>query len=352
MTNKDKSHLCWTIAFSVGLLFSGRAAQATLPIELEVAMEPGSSLTAPQEWTRILGKMNLSRVRLRSIRSTDQPSVTHVQVGKSTRYRVLAILSHRDELILPKKHFRMQDRRKLQTYFEQLPNKTQRNASPRGRFDLTEKQFRRLFTELSQPVSFATEGKISSEVLHQLQKKLTLPVVQTPRSSVLLELSLRGELQGLSTGTALAIVLRQHGLMLQPEITRDNSMQLTLATYDSQGDAWPVGWKPEKSIRLIAPQMFEQLTLEATNITFAEVLSQLKPRLKVPIVLDHWILTQREIVPDQISVKLARRKTFLKGALNRLASQARLATEIRIDELGQPFIWVTQFGKDSPRATQ
>ena len=352
MTIKTVSRFFGKSVLCIILMSSTSAVRATLPIELEVAIDSGSSLTAPQEWTGILGKMGLARVRLRGIRASDQPVITPLQVGKSTHFQVLAILSSRDELILPEHRFRTQDRRKLQTYFEQLPAEAQHRALPRGRFDLTEDQIRDLLTELSQPVSFSTKDETGSNVLRRLEETLSVPIVRSPQSTILLTEPWANELRGVSTGTALAIGLRQQGLVLRPEQPRGETLRLTVEIYDRERDAWPVGWKPERSVRLVAPQMFKQITLEARDITFSEVLSQLQPQLKVPVLQDHWILTQRKIAPEQVPIKMARRKTYLKGALDRLASQARLATELRVDEQGEPFIWITQFGKDSPQATK
>jgi hypothetical protein len=36
--------------------------------------------------------------------------------------------------------------------------------------------------------------------------------------------------------------------------------------------------------------------------------------------------------------------------VDRLLSQARLASELRVDEGGNAFFWITQFGPQSPRA--
>jgi hypothetical protein len=54
-----------------------------------------------------------------------------------------------------------------------------------------------------------------------------------------------------------------------------------------------------------------------------------------------------DINPNKIPVKLPAKKTFLKNAVDKLLSQARLASEIRIDEAGTAFLWVTQYGPDS-----
>jgi len=337
-------------ALGASLVTCGTPAQARLPIELEVAIEAGASITAPQEWIRRLGKLDLIRVRMRSIRPADQPKITELQVGGSTRYQVLAILSRQDELLLPNQRFKARHRGALKAYFEQLPLEAQHNAAPRGRFDLTEKQFRTLFADLSRPVNFSTTGLTAREMLSRLEKTFTVPVMRGRHIAPPLSLPVRGELQGISTGTALAIALREHRLVLRPEQPRGEPFRLTIAAQDRQLDAWPVGWMPEKSARVVAPQLFEKLTIEIKDYSFARALTALQPRIKIPVLLDYWILSDREIVIEQAQVKLDRRKTYLKGVLDRLASQARLATELRVDELGGPFLWVTQFGDDSPRA--
>jgi hypothetical protein len=42
----------------------------------------------------------------------------------------------------------------------------------------------------------------------------------------------------------------------------------------------------------------------------------------------------------------------VRRAVDSILSQGRLAGELRVDEAGQPFYWITQFDKDSPRALE
>jgi len=151
---------------------------AALPIDLEVAKEPGTPLTAPQEWARLLGRMGLGSVRLRDVRSGERPKLDTKKQGNNTRYHLLAILNQRNELVLPGRRFQVGDRHALQKYLEQLPAQAAYNAEERGRFGLTEKQFRLVYAELSQPVGFSTVAKPASEVLARLEKSITLPVVR------------------------------------------------------------------------------------------------------------------------------------------------------------------------------
>jgi len=41
-------------------------------------------------------------------------------------------------------------------------------------------------------------------------------------------------------------------------------------------------------------------------------------------------------------VKLARTKTSYKRVIDRILSQARLASEVRVDEAGVPFLWISR----------
>ena len=340
-TLRNIAVFCWILAIPT-------TARAALPIDLEIATEPGTPISAPQEWVRLIGRMNLGSVRLRGIRSGDRPKLEERKLGKSTRYHLLAILNRKNELVLPERRFRVRDRRALQKYFEQLPAQAAYHAEERGRFGLTEKQFRQVFGELSQPVGFSTAGKLAGEIAARLEKTLTVTVLRSRKAGVQNEKPLTVELQNMSTGTVLAYVLRCEGLMLVPEQLPGEPLRLRIASYDSQQESWPLGWKPAVSSRQSAPQLYKIRSIEINGFTLAQALTALQPALKVPVILDDWILQQRQIDPSKIQVSHPKKRTFLKSVIGRLLSQARLAEEVRVDELEQPFLWVTRFGKDSP----
>ena len=336
------------IAVFCSILVIPTATWAALPIDLVVATEPGTPISAPQEWIRSLGRMNLGSVQVRGIRAGDRPKLEERKLGTTTRYRLLAILNRKNELVLPERRFRVRDRHALQKHFEQLPAQAAYHAEERGRFGLTEKQFRQVFGELSLPVGFSTAGKSAGEISARLEKTLTVTVVRSQKAGGQNEKPLTVELQNMSTGTVLAYVLRCEGLMLVPEQLPGEPLRLRIAPYDSQQESWPVGWKPAVSSRQSAPQFYKIRSIEINGFTLAQALTALQPALKVPVILDDWILQQRQIDPGKIQVSHPKKRTFLKSVIGRLLSQARLAEEVRVDELDQPFLWVSQFGKDSP----
>ncbi len=334
------------LALALLLHFSDPACGA-LPIDIEVAMAPGVPITAPQEWAKLLGKMGLARVRLRSVRPDDQPQITATE----SRIQVLTILSRKNELILPDRRFKSYHQTALRKYFEDLPGKLAEGDEPRGRFDLTDKQFRVVYDDFSKLVDFSTIGMTRAELLRRFAKKFAAPTEFDPVAKIRLSNSpLTRELRDMTAGMSLALVLRQEGLALKPEKPHGEPLRVRVILYDRAVETWPVGWKSEAVARQLAPKMFEFLTLEISGYSLTQALDALKPRLGVPVIMDQWILNRKEIKPDEVQVKLKRGKTYLKKAVDRILNQARLEGEMRVDELGQPFYWVTQFGEDSLRA--
>ena len=331
--------------------FGGTAAQAELPIDVEVAMQSGVPLTAPQQWAKLLGKMGLGRVRLRSGRSGEQPEVTKNESTAGARFKVVAILSRRSELLLPDRRYRAADRKALEDFFQALAQQ-ESFGEELGRFDLTEKQFRQVHGDLSRIVDFSTAGITLSDMLDRLEQKFNVPVLPSASAIATLHRAepLTAELRGMSAGTALAIALRKDQLALRPEKLNGEPMRMVIELHNLQLDQWPVGWKHEGSPRTLAPKMFKFLTIEIDGYTLSKAVDALEPRLGVTVVYDERILAERDIQPNEIDVKLPAGKTFLKKAVDRLLSQARLAGELRVDEQGRPFYWVTQFGKGSLRA--
>ena len=73
--------------------------------------------------------------------------------------------------------------------------------------------------------------------------------------------------------------------------------------------------------------------------------------MEVPLLFDERVLAVRSIDPAKIEVSFPRGKTYIRRAVDRVLSQARLAGELRVDEAEKPFYWITQFGPDNLPAT-
>lgn len=319
------------------------AAQAAAPIELELATERGMQITAPHEWLQLLTSLGVDNVRIRTAAPGDQPKLENLGSDDRPRYRIVGVITARQELLLPGGTFQRNDRRRIREYFERLAAEGGEAIAPRGRFGLTENELKSLHVDLAQTIDFDTKGLSARAAIDQLQTKLTLHLLldaaaeQTIRNARPLD----DEVRGLTAGTGMAIMLRPFGLVLRPEKPLGKPTLLHIAAADPDEGAWPIGWEPERSTGRVAPALMESVNVEIDGYTLAEAIGAIAPRVKLPIFWDHAKLAERKIDPATVQVKLARTRTFYKRVLDRILAQARLAPLLRVDEAGTAFLWIT-----------
>jgi hypothetical protein len=329
------------------------------PIELELVTEQGVQITAPQQWLQLLAGIGIEHVQIRGARQGDEPKVTNRGSAKAASYQVVGVLTSRDQLRLPGGTFSKADRAKLKDYFGQLgADGADAVTAPHVRFGLTEKELTAVLADLAQPIDFETKGLAPRAFIDRLQTKLSFK----PSIDADVEQAMRvgaaaiDELTSVSAGTALAIILRNSGLVMRPEKKRgqpvayhivvagpDIVRQRTLGKMTAPDmQYWPIGWEPDKSPGEIAPSLFQPRNAEIDGYSLEEALGAIGPLLKIPMYFDRAALKARQIDPTKIQVKLAKTRTTYKRVIDRILSQARLASEIRIDEAGVPFLWITR----------
>ena len=327
-------------------------AHAAEPIEIEVVAVPGAPIQELQTWARVLGRMDLARVTLRGARGDEQPAVTSDEFGGATRYKVLALLSTGDKLILPGGRFGLGDAKKLEAHLKGLPAALDEASIERGQFGLTKEDFATLVAAFSPPITESTIETPRNAWLEQMTRELPVPCEWSPaaRRALANAEPLGIEVQGLSRGAALTLALRQEGLALFPQQRRRDPLTVKIDKLANLQDAWPVGWKPAKSPRQTVPQAYKATTIEIANYSLAQALKALEGPLGARIVYDPYALAKNDINPAKVMVKAPRKKLLIKSAVDTCLSQARLAGEWRVDEAGTVFYWVTRFGELSPRA--
>jgi hypothetical protein len=334
-------------------------ASAAPPIELELVTEQGLQITAPQQWLQLLAGIGVEHVQIRGARKGDEPKITNRGTAQAASYQVVGVLTSRDQLRLPGGTFTKADRTRLKDYFAQLgADGADAVAAPRVGFGLTEKELTAVLADLAQPIDFETKALTPGAFLDRLQTKLAIK----PSLDADAEQAMRtapptiDELTGVSSGTALALTLRNSGLVMRPEKKRGQPVayRVIVAGPDvirgrtlgkmSAPDLqyWPIGWEPQKSPGEMAPSLFQSRGAEIDGYSLEEALAAIRPLIKIPMFFDRAALKTHKIEPAKIQVKLARTKTTYKRVIDRILAQARLASEIRIDEAGVPFLWITR----------
>jgi hypothetical protein len=335
------------------------ASAAGPPIELELITEQGLQITAPQQWLQLLAGIGIEHVQIHGGGQGDEPMIKNRGTGRTASYQVVGILTSKGQLRLPGGTFTKADRAKLKDYFAQLgADGADAVTAPHVRFGLTEKELTAVLADLAQPIDFETKGQAPRAFIDRLQTKLSFK----PSVDAEAEQALRtgapavDELMGVSAGTALAITLRNCGLVMRPEKKRGEPVayHVVVAGPDATRGRtrgkmtapdmqyWPIGWEPEKSPGEIAPALFQQRNAEIDGYSLEEALGAIGPLLKMPMYFDWAALKARKIEPAKIQVKLAKTRTTYKLVIDRILSQAHLASDIRVDESGQPFLWITR----------
>lgn len=333
-------------------------AAAAPPIELELVTERGLQITAPQEWLQLLAGIGIEHVQIRG-GDGGEPKVTNRGTARAANYQVVGVLTSRGQLRLPGGTFTKADRGRLKDYFEKLgADGADAVTAPHVRFGLTEKELTAVLADLAQPIDFETKGLTPRAFLDRLQTKLSLKssvdaeAEQTMRTAA----PAIDELKNVAGGTALAITLRNCGLAMRPEkkrgqpvayhivaagpgLIRDRMLGKMTAP-DMQ--YWPIGWEPEKSPGETSPSLFQTRSAEIDGYSLEEALGAIGPLLKIPMYFDRASLKAHQIEPGKIQVKLPRTKSTYKRVIDRVLSQAHLVSEIRVDEAGVPFLWITR----------
>jgi hypothetical protein len=332
-----------TVLIAIGL--PAALATAAPRVDLELVTEPGFPITGAQEWITALKNVGAGDIRIRAARSGDQWSIANRGTEQSPAYQVVGILSADSVLRLPGGSFRMGDRAGISTWIKKLQEGGEEGLSAKpGAFGLTGKQLVAVHEQLAVPVSFETKGKRIGDVARGLVRALPLEVAvdaAAQRAFAADQTPVVEELQGVSCGTALAAILRPLGLVFLPEKQSGSEVRLLITDVRSAEQSWPVGWPPDKAPLQVMPDFFKTLNVEIEDTPLAEALPAIQGRLKVPFLFDHNSLARHRIDPTQVKVSIAPGNSYYKKILDTVLSQAKLKSEIRVDEAGQPFIWIS-----------
>ncbi|MBI84945.1 MAG: hypothetical protein CMJ81_17255 [Planctomycetaceae bacterium] len=321
-----------------------RTANAGPQVDLVVLLGEGAPLTAGQDWIKELKELGFSNIRIRSPRSGDRVEVQSSGSKNSQRYAVKGILTRRNQLRLPGGNFSLGDRGRIAQWLEKLRRGGEEELHARpAAFGLTEKSLLEVHNGLRRVLSEKTRGKSSARVLARISDRLDLKVVLdgTARRILGEDLPIGDELVGMSCGTAMAALLRPLGLILVPRAGRSREVALQVTVARNASESWPVGWPVERRIRDVIPQFFEFLKVEIDDQPLDQVIEVLAGRLEVPMLYDHQSLARAGVDPAERLVSVTRGRSYYKRILDKILVPSKLKSEVRVDELQQPFIWIS-----------
>lgn len=328
----------------IGLTVCPLCLAAEPSVDIELVIEQGFPLEGRQSWFKAMQVVPNVNLRIVSAAGGERESVEDVGTPQTPRYRVVGILTQRNRLRLPGSEFSLSDRTQIVQWFERL--RTEGIAEPkenRAAFGLTSAQLVRFHDLLALPIDFPTKDQRAGDVARRIVRQLGIPFDVTPEATKAFGLNetMPDELLGLSAGTALAAVLRPLGLGAAPRKARTGELQLLIAEFTQLEEFWPVGWPSEESPFQIAPTLFQRLNVEISETPLAEALAAIQGRVEVPFLLDQNALARMRIDLKEAKASYPKGSASYKKILDQILFQNHLISELRVDEAGQPFVWIT-----------
>jgi len=329
-------------ALPILFVASTTVALAAGQVQLELVTDQGVSITAQQQWLRQLAEAGVSGFRIRVRQPSDQPKIETGGTPQAPIYQVTGVIVSDNEVVVPGKRFRLNNLVPLRQWLDELAQQgPAENRAPTDSFGLELEQFQRLHDDLAQPLGFSTAGMGRLAVLEKIAGQLKHPLrIDRQRLGATDEDKVSEELSKVSCGTALAGVLRPLGFCL---VLHRGAGQGEYAVMASAPDlkAWPVGWKPDKPDRELVPGLYEFLNVNVQGVAVTKVVEAVGTRLELPVLWDQNALARHGVEPEQAIVNLPNSRTTYSLMLRKVLFQAKLKSELRIDEAGQPLLWIT-----------
>jgi len=297
-------------------------------------------------WRSTLQKLGVP-FRIRRSTSADKIETRESKMGTFRKVTAVGRFHDSGKLIFAERTFTRSDAAKLAEWIRELQTYGAKGR-PQGKplWGLTKSRFGSVFAALSSQVTKEVQG----ESLTSAVGKLGLPAKYPVRYSVAAKSAMDGKtftvrkmVKGHSAGTALALVLRDHGLGFRPLRTPRGSIEIVIDPLRDAPDAWPVGWKLKESRVKTAPKLFQLIPVELDKVKMTDVFHAITVKTGVPIHVDYHAIEAKGIDVDKLVVSYPARKASWSLLLRGITARRKLTRVLRIDEAGKPFVWITPF---------
>ncbi|MEX1229748.1 MAG: hypothetical protein WEB58_05890 [Planctomycetaceae bacterium] len=324
-------------------------------VRVELLTGPNGAGTVTVDWGKIFEKLGYD-LRIRRGTVDDVLDIREQQQGTLRIVTVIGELERDGTITFSDRSFGLNQAAQLGEWLRDLET-FGAQGSPKGKplWGLNEKQFEAAFTILAEPFDVAdAEGRSIDEILAAMEFPEELPLRWTTAAKDAVKasrepLTVRHAVNGLTRGTTLAFLLREHGLGMQPLRTPTGTLELAISPLQEGDEYWPIGWPPPGKEFDLAPHMFKPVPVELVEVPLLEVFEAIEERTEVPILVDYYAIGRAKIDLEKIEVSYPNKQTTWSLLLKAVTTPSRLTRLILIDEASTPFVWVTEFRPSKPK---
>ncbi|MBR0238778.1 MAG: hypothetical protein IJQ39_11860 [Thermoguttaceae bacterium] len=317
-------------------------------VQVEIIQLEGASMEYPHTWGRELVRTDAPAVQFRAQRFGDAVSITEAGTEASPVWKVIGTMDAYGTILMPDgTQFRCGDAAGLATWIRELPGKMKakkqaENAPVQGDFGLPVRLQQQMLLDLKQNLQEETAGLTPVEILQKCARGLSAPFRISPAQvRALKELDpIDEELSSLSKGTIIAYLLRPAGLALVPRQS-NGRLYYSIETGQKNVKPWPIGMKVDKLESEVLPDILKKIPANMRAVPLRDAVDSISERIDVPMLYDLNAMARYGIDHDLAKVTVTAEKITYLSLLNRVLRMHKLKAELRMDENGEPFFWIT-----------
>lgn len=322
------------------------ARRRTLDVEVLIQSQPSYRIKS-QEWGRVFQELGYS-VKFREPRAGEAPRVEDQDRENALATHVVAAMEANGSIRIGSQKFDIDRTQPLVLALEEIRRhgaKGPPNSSPT--WGLTDEQFKEVTRMLGQPVGKPVELQSSILAIESvgLPGNMRMKFTDAARQQALAKRPETApesmDLQGFTKGSAIAIILAQYGLGFRPKFVALGNYDLEIDLGNESSNLWPIGWRPEQSFSEILPAYFRAIPLDVEDVEVQALTGAIADKLGIPHFSSAYALKSKSL--DIHSLKYTRKDDRISPArlLTAIGDKLDLGFDIRVDEAGKMFLWVT-----------
>ena len=332
-----------------------KAAEASnTTLQIDLVMTEATQALQSQTWGRVFDRLG-QRVRIKTGGIEEDPRISETIRGPLRTVLVVGTIDRRGTLSFPGRTFNAGDEKSLGEWLDELKvYGAQGNPAGKPRWGLNTEQFKQVFELLAENVETDLKGQPLIDAARSLGFGIEVPLrihdsVGAKWKSETAPLTVLQDVRGLSRGSALAVLLNDHGLCFRPVRTPAGPIELVVTDKAQTPDGWPMGWEPRPDVQRseYAPALFEFGPVGFLERPVTETFEEARMQTGTAIVLDLPALMQKEVDLTQKTYGVPQKKTAWILVLQNALTGTNLRPHIRIDEAGRGFIVVGLFDSKS-----
>lgn len=318
-----------------------------LEIDVLTQPQPAYRINA-QKWGRVFQDLGYV-AKFRDGRPGEKTRIENIVRSGTQTVQVVCIMEADGRIAIRDRRLQMSEPQAIVNFLELI--RAYGAAGPPSEsptWGLTSEQFAAVTQLLSTPVSEPVILKTPMQTIDSLRlpDSFRLRFTEAAKEKALMEVNPaipEQDLVGISKGTALAIALAQYGLGFRA-LQNTNVGGGYLIEVDAGNEStnmWPVGWKTREALGTVLPELYKAIPVEVEDVPLDAFVSVIADKLQIPDLYSSKTLIDAGRNPAELRYSRKPDRVSPSRLLTLLGDHFQLGLDVRADEKGKCFVWVT-----------